>query len=77
MSSGNTMISGTATRRNAKLKYIFEEIVNNDERDPAKFYGYQDEGFNAGAAGNASYAIMIYDVSKLLLIHSKSNILRV
>eukprot|EP00347_Sterkiella_histriomuscorum_P018503 403345264 len=66
--------SGTATRRNAKLKYIFEEKhrngnrYNGDEeeeaREPAKFYGYQDETFTAGASGNSCYAIMIYDAQK-------------
>jgi hypothetical protein len=53
-------------RKSAKLKYIFEEEV--EDREPQKFYGYQDETYSADAGGNANYAIMIYDVRYILTI---------
>ena len=55
-------------RKNNKLKYIFEELID-EEREPTKFYGYQDESFSAGVAGaNANFAIMIYDVNSIELM---------
>jgi hypothetical protein len=48
-------------RKNAKLRYVFEELLD-DDREPNKFYGYQDDTFSSGPGGNANYAIMIYDV---------------
>ena len=53
-------------RKRQKLKYVFEELV--DDREPQKFNGYLDETMtadSAAAGGNANYAIMIYDVHYL------------
>jgi hypothetical protein len=63
-------------RKIQKLRYFFEEELEEDDmmmtgskgkQVPQKYKGYLDDNYAApnGVASNASYAIMIYDVSKM------------
>jgi hypothetical protein len=71
LSEFNGFIVGAfAAKKNAKLKYVYEERVDND-KEPSKFYGYQDDAFNAGSSGGANYAIMIYDVRHQAFINDR------
>ena len=51
-------------RKQAKLRYVLEERTN-DDKEPSKFLGYEDDAFKPGPGGTANYAFMIYDVSIL------------
>ena len=54
-------------RKIQKLRYHFEEDDVEENREPQRFKGYEDETYVADTpGGNANYAIMIYDVSSLI-----------
>ena len=44
-----------------KLRYVLEEKTN-DDKEPSKFLGYEDDTFKPGPGGTANYAFMVYDV---------------
>jgi len=44
--SGSQSESLVNKKKNSKLKYLFEEVPERN-RDPKKFLGYLDEGFNS------------------------------
>lgn len=57
-----------------KMRYKYEEDLEEAEgREGQKYKGYVDDTYAAdstnggGAGGNASYAIMIYDVRKQII----------
>lgn len=49
-------LPGSLLKKHQKLKYVFEEKLDTN-REPQKFYGYQDD-----TSAGSHYAIMIYDV---------------
>ena len=48
-------------RKQNKLRYVLEERTN-DDKEPSKFLGYEDDTFKPGPGGTANYAFMVYDV---------------
>lgn len=54
-------IGALQAKKNKNLKYVFEEKPDND-KEPTKFYGYQDDAVGLSSGGNSTYAVMIYHV---------------
>ena len=55
-------------RKQNKLRYVLEERTN-DDKEPSKFLGYEDDTFKPGPGGTANYAFMVYDVILLFCLH--------